>query len=63
MTEFKKLSFEEWFNVNEEAINIQLIESGATREMDFDSEKEFDKRYEQYLKDLELAIEREFGPV
>lgn len=43
------LTFDEWYNLNEEGINIELAESGADREMDFDSEKEFNKRYEIYL--------------
>ena len=44
-----KLTFEEWYKLNEERINIELAESGADREMDFDSEREFEDRYEQYL--------------
>ena len=38
-----------WLHENEEAILIELAESGADREMDFDLEAEFDKRYQQYL--------------
>ena len=34
-----------WLHENEEAILIELAESGADREMDFDLEAEFDKRY------------------
>jgi len=44
-----KLSFEQWYELNVEKIIIELAESGADREMDFDSEKEFDKRYEKYI--------------
>ena len=44
-----KLSFEDWSDLNEEEINIELAESGADREMDFDPELEFGKRYETYL--------------
>ena len=44
----KVLSFEEWYKQNEENINIELAESGADRELDFDSEKEFDDRYIKY---------------
>ena len=43
------LEFEEWFAKFEDDINIELAETGADREMDFDSEREFDKRYEMYL--------------
>lgn len=41
--------YDVWFHENEEAILIELAESGADREMDFDLEAEFDKRYQQYL--------------
>lgn len=44
-----KLSFEEWYDKNENSINIELAESGADREMDFNSEEEFNKKYEMYL--------------
>ena len=43
------LSFEEWYDLNEEKINIELAENGADRELDFNSEKEFQKRYEKYI--------------
>ena len=41
--------YDVWFHENEEDILIKLAESGADREMDFDLEAEFDKRYQQYL--------------
>ena len=41
--------YDVWFHENEEAILIELAESGADREMDFDLEEEFDKRYQKYL--------------
>jgi hypothetical protein len=44
-----KLEFEDWYTLNEDEINIELAESGADREMDFDPEMEFDIRYEKYL--------------
>ena len=44
-----KLEYGEWYCLNEEKINIELAESGADREMDFDLEREFDKRYNLYL--------------
>ncbi len=43
------LEFEEWYNLFEDFINMELAETGVDREMDFDSEREFDKRYEMYL--------------
>ncbi len=43
------LEYEEWFAKFEDEINIELAETGADREMDFDSEREFDKRHEMYL--------------
>lgn len=45
----KLMSFEEWCEINEDLVNLEISESGADREMDFDSEKEFNKRYEKYL--------------
>lgn len=43
------LEYEEWYAKFEDEINIELAETGADREMDFDSEREFEKRYEMYL--------------
>lgn len=45
----KVMSFEEWYENNEDEVSIYLAESGADREMCFDSEKEFDDLYEIYL--------------
>ena len=42
------LTFEQWYELNESEINIELAENGADRELDFDSEREFEKRYEKY---------------
>ena len=42
--------FDEWYDQNEEAINIELAESGADREMDFNPELEFEKRYVKYCE-------------
>jgi len=47
--EQKPLEYEEWYEMNELRINSELIESGATSELDFDSEKEFEDRYQKYL--------------
>ena len=44
-----KLPFNQWYDLNEEEINIDLAESGADREMGFDSEHEFEKRYDLYM--------------
>jgi hypothetical protein len=43
------LEYEEWFAKFEDEINIELAETGADRELDFDSEYEFNKRYEEYV--------------
>ena len=43
------IKYLKWFYANEEAILIELAESGADRELDFDLEAEFDKRYQAYL--------------
>lgn len=45
----KLLDYDEWYALNEEAINIELAETGADREMDFNPEEEFDNRYLKYL--------------
>lgn len=42
-----------WYSANEAEILIELAETGADREMDFDLEAEFDKRYEAYLASLQ----------
>lgn len=41
--------YDVWFNKNEESILIELAESGADRELDFNLEAEFDKRFQKYL--------------
>jgi len=43
MEESNKLSYEEWYALFEDEINIELAEIGATREL------EFELRYEKYL--------------
>ncbi len=55
------LSFEDWYDRYEEEINIELAELGADRELDFDSEREFEKRYTKYIdsimnKDLYVLV-------
>ncbi len=45
----KILDFEEWFEAYEDEIYIELAENGADRELDFDPELEFEKRYNKYL--------------
>lgn len=44
-----KLNFEDWYALHEDEINIELAETGADREYDFDPEREFEERYEKYL--------------
>jgi len=43
------LDYEKWCDKFENEINIELAETGCDREMDFDADLEFDKRYEMYL--------------
>ena len=43
------IAYMQWFYQNEKQILLELAETGADREMDFDLEAEFDKRYEKYL--------------
>lgn len=47
------LEYDEWFYQFEEEINLQLAETGADREMDFNLEEEFRTRYESYLNTKE----------
>ncbi len=54
-----EFSYVEWFSINEEDIRIELAESGADREMDFDIEKEFEVRYEDYRKSYKMGTENE----
>jgi len=46
----KLLTYEEWCDKHEEEINIELAESGADRELDFDPEREFENRYDDYIR-------------
>ena len=48
----KRLNEEDWFNKNEHSIMTEIMESGVYREMDYDLEKEIEKRYEKYLESL-----------
>ncbi len=52
------LEYEEWFAEFEDEINIELAETGADREMDFDSEREFDKRYGETCVECCLEIDQ-----
>lgn len=45
------LDYEEWYAKFEDDIDTELAETGADREMDFDREREFEKRYEMYLNE------------
>ena len=45
------MDYDEWYAQNEDTINIELAESGADREMDFNPELEFEKRYVKYCED------------
>ena len=47
------MPFDEWFDSNETDIESEIVSSGADRELDFDSEKYYDDKYEQYLKTFE----------
>ena len=54
----EELSFDEWYEINEEEINIELGETGADRELDFDPEREFDERYEKYINSNVFGIKK-----
>jgi len=42
--------FEEWYEENEELLDIYAAESGADRELDFDSERFAEDMYDQYVR-------------
>lgn len=44
------LQLEEWSEIHEDEIDIELAESGADREMCFNRETELETRYNVYLK-------------
>lgn len=48
----EELSYEDWYAKHEGEIYIELAETGADRELDFDSEYEFEKRYIEFVKSL-----------
>ena len=52
-SKMKKLTFEEWYDLNESEIWIELAEIGADREMDFNPEYEFEIRYEDYCNSID----------
>ena len=54
----RTLDYDEWFGIYEDEINIELAESGADRELDFDPELEFEKRYQEYLDKNESNISK-----
>ena len=43
------LEFDEWCDTFANEIDIELAENGADRELDFNPETEYEKRYEMYL--------------
>lgn len=43
------LDFDEWCDTFANEIDIELAENGADKEMDFNPEVEYQKRYEMYL--------------
>lgn len=48
----QRLDYKEWLYVHEDDIMIELAESGADRELDFNLENELHKRYDEYLNSL-----------
>jgi hypothetical protein len=46
------MTYEEWYNKNEEELSIECAESGADRELDFDFERFCEDKYEIFLSEL-----------
>lgn len=44
------IDYEQWYALNEERIYIELAESGADRELDYDPEREFENRYDAFVE-------------
>ena len=51
-----KLSFEDWLELNEAELLIEFAESGADRELDFDSEREIEERYDTYCREVDREL-------
>ena len=52
----KQLTFEEWYDINEDEINIELAENGADHEGDFNPELEFEERYQKYCDETDKTF-------
>ena len=50
------MTYEEFINTFQEQIMIELAETGADRELDFDLESEMEERYVQYCKDSDIKV-------
>tara|TARA_R110000851_G_scaffold1580_5_gene6144 strand:- start:247 stop:408 length:162 start_codon:yes stop_codon:yes gene_type:complete len=48
----EELTFDEWYSLNEDEIMIELAETGADREMDFDVEMEVERRWQKYINEV-----------
>ena len=46
------VTFDEWLSIRQGEIDIELAENGADREMSFDSEVEYARRYQVYLDSI-----------
>ena len=55
------MSVEDWYNMIEEELNIELAENGADREMDFDIENEIEIRYDKYVENWNNAKKGDVG--
>lgn len=49
------LEYDKWFELKENELSIAFAESGADRELDFNHERECEKKYEEYLKKVVLT--------
>ena len=44
-----EMSYEEWYEKNEEELHIKFAETGMDRELDFNVEDEIEKEYLKYI--------------
>ena len=56
------LTFDEWYDKNEENLSIECAESGADREMDFDFGRFCEDRYDQYKNTIKHDESVEYVP-
>lgn len=55
MIEREILEFDEWCDIYGDIIDTELEQSGISRELDFNPEAEYEKRYQIYLDNCQIS--------